>query len=395
MNLNIKKIILNILLILSSILITFFLINLLVSINTLSFFNQKNLPRHWSLNSDRYFLTFYPNTHDKTLKNYTALLGASNVFGEGDGWVNNIDKYSFSHYLRDYNNKNYLNFGKPGANSITSIKEFFFTMKNIKKSFFLTKAENPEEIILSISLNDFIGNNILYKEKGDSKIIKKFAEDEISNLSSYNHRIINLYLPLLKSSSQVAKEKLIHYVYLGIIRKLLVSLNFKPSRKIIADNKIADKNEIFINESTFVFPDDIKSSYLLLDKKEMEIGIEILFESVKYLKKNYPETPLKIVLIPHALNIYKWKYPITIKDDYLKRKKVLINDEELKTWDLISSKIKIFSKNQQITFINLKSELSKIGEKEYIHGIRDPGHLSVNGYKYVARILNELNTTPK
>ena len=395
MNLNKKKIILNILLILSSILITFFLINLLVSISILNFFNQKNLPRHWSLNSDRYFLTFYPNTHDKTLKNYTALLGASNVFGEGDGWVNKIDKYSFSHYLRDYNNKNYLNFGKPGANSITSIKEFFFTMKNIKKSFFLPKAENPEEIIVSISLNDFIGNNILYKDKGDSKIIKKFVEDEISNLSSYNHRIINLYLPLLKSSSQVAKEKLIHYVYLGVIRKLLVSLNFKPSRKIIKDNKIADKNEIFLNESTFIFPDEIKSSYLLLDKKEMEIGLEILFESVKYLKKNYPETPLKIVLIPHALNIYKWKYPITIKDDYLKRKKILTNDEELKTWDLISSKIEIFSRDQQIIFINLKSELSKIGEKEYIHGIRDPLHLSVNGYKYVAKILNELNLTTK
>ena len=73
----------------------------------------------------------------------------------------------------------------------------------------------------------------------------------------------------------------------------------------------------------------------------------------------------------------------------------MINDEELKTWDLISSKIKIFSRDQQITFINLKSELSKIGEKEYIHGIRDPGHLSVNGYKYVAKILNELHLTTK
>lgn len=389
MTLNKKKIILNILLILSSILITFFLINLLVSINILSFFNQKNLPRHWSLNSDRYFLTFYPNTHDKTLKNYTALLGASNVFGEGDGWVNDIDKYSFSHYLRDYNNKNYLNFGKPGANSITSIKEFFFTMKNIKKSFFLPTAENPKEIILSISLNDFLGNNILYKEKADSKVIKKFVEDEISNLSSYNHRIINLYLPLLKSSSQVLKEKLIHYVYLGIIRNLLVSLNLKPSRKIITTNKTVDKNKIFIDENEFIFPDVINNSYLLLNEKEIETGIEILFESVKYLKKNYPETSLKIVLIPDALHIYKWKYPITIKNNYLKREKILINDEKLKIWDLISNEVKIFSKNQKITFIDLKSELSKIGEKEYIHGIRDSRHLSVNGYKYVARILNE------
>ena len=110
------KIIQNIFIILISIFVTFLLINLLISMNTLNFFNQKNLPRHWSLNSDRYFSTFYPNTHDKTLKNYIALVGDSNVFGAGDGWVNDVDKYSFSHYLRDYNNNNYLNFGKPGAN---------------------------------------------------------------------------------------------------------------------------------------------------------------------------------------------------------------------------------------------------------------------------------------
>ena len=89
------------------------------------------------------------------------------------------------------------------------------------------------------------------------------------------------------------------------------------------------------------------------------------------------------------MHIYKWKYPITIKNNYLKREKILINDEKLKIWDLISNEVKIFSKNQKITFIDLKSELSKIGEKEYIHGIRDSRHLSVNGYKYVARILNE------
>tara|TARA_B110000027_G_C16113035_1_gene298732 strand:+ start:666 stop:1823 length:1158 start_codon:yes stop_codon:yes gene_type:complete len=382
------KIVQNIFIILTSIFITFLLINFLVSINTLNFFNQKNLPRHWSLNSDRYFSTFYPNTHDKTLKNYIALVGDSNVFGAGDGWVDGVDKYSFSHYLRDYNNNNYLNFGKPGANSITSIKEFLFTIKNIKKSLFLPEADNPNEIILFIDQNDLLGNNILYKKKGDSKTIKNFVQEEILNLSSYNHRIINLYLPLLKSSSQVLKEKLIHYVYLAVVRDLLVNLDLKPSREIIATTKIKDKNEIILDKKKFIFPGNLDSSYLLLNKKELKIGIEILFESIKYLKKKYPETSLKIVLIPHAINIYKWEYPIIIKNSYLNRQKKLIDNEELKKWDLISDEIETFSYNHKIKYINLKNKLSTIGKKEYLHGLKDPHHFSVKGYKYISKVLN-------
>jgi hypothetical protein len=382
------KIVQNIFIILTSIFITFLLINFLVSINTLNFFNQKNLPRHWSLNSDRYFSTFYPNTHDKTLKNYIALVGDSNVFGAGDGWVDGVDKYSFSHYLRDYNNNNYLNFGKPGANSITSIKEFLFTIKNIKKSLFLPEADNPNEIILFIDQNDLLGNNILYKKKGDSKTIKNFVQEEILNLSSYNHRIINLYLPLLKSSSQVLKEKLIHYVYLAVVRDLLVNLDLKPSREIIATTKIKDKNEIILDKKKFIFPGNLDSSYLLLNKKELKIGIEILFESIKYLKKKYPETSLKIVLIPHAINIYKWEYPIIIKNSYLNRQKKLIDNEELKKWDLISDEIETFSYNHKIKYINLKNKLSTIGKKEYLHGLKDPHHFSVKGYKYIGKVLN-------
>ena len=142
------KIILNILTLFFSVLFIIIALNVLVLLNLLNIFDQKNLPRHWSLNSDRYFSTFYPDTHDKTLKNYTAILGDSIAVGEGDGWVNDNHKYSIAHYLRDIDGENYLNFGKPGANSITSIKEFIFTFKKMKKSIFLPKIEEPKKIII-------------------------------------------------------------------------------------------------------------------------------------------------------------------------------------------------------------------------------------------------------
>ena len=113
-----------------------------------------------------------------------------------------------------------------------------------------------------------------------------------------------------------------------------------------------------------------------------------MFESIKYLKKEYPETSLKIVLIPHAINIYKWEYPVIIKNSYLNRQKKLIDSEELKKWDLISNEIETFSFNQKIKYINLENTLSKIGKKEYIHGLRDPHHFSIKGYEYISKVLN-------
>ena len=104
------KFIQNIILLIFTTILTIALLNLIIVFNSLKIFDQDFLPRHWALNSDRYFLTFYPNTHDKTLKkNYTAIIGDSISFGEGDGWVNYENKYSISHYLAN-EKRNYLNF---------------------------------------------------------------------------------------------------------------------------------------------------------------------------------------------------------------------------------------------------------------------------------------------
>ncbi len=382
------KIILNILTLFFSVLFIIIALNVLVLLNLLNIFDQKNLPRHWALNSDRFFLTFYPNTHDKTLKNYTAILGDSIAVGEGDGWVNDNHKYSIAHYLRDIDGENYLNFGKPGANSITSIKEFIFTFKKMKKSIFLPKIEEPKKIIIFFESGDLVGNYQYYKDFGNSKKIKQFVTDEISNLSNYNHRIFNINFPFIKSSFQVLREKAIHYIYLGIVRKILIKYDLKEDKVLIKKKKFKLKNEFIIGEKSFFYNDALKDPNVTLRDKEKYIGLQILYESVRYLKNKYPNTIITIINVPQASSIYDWKYPITFEEDLLNRKVLVQNSAHLKKTGLISDKIKFFAKGENIGYINTVSELSKIAKYEYIHGKRDLTHYNLKGYEYIANIIS-------
>ena len=382
------KIIQNIFITIASFFVTFLIINLLVSIFTLNFFNQNFLPRHWSLNSDRYFSTFYPNTHDKTLKNYNAILGDSNSFGEGDGWVNKEINYSISHYLHKIDYQNYLNFSKPGANSITAVKEFVFTLNNMKDSIFLPETDNPNEIIIFFDEGDILANYQSYNNQNDINDINKFVKNEINNLSDYNHRIINLYLPLLKSSYIVFKEKLIHYIYLGVVRKILVKFDLKESRSAIKKQKIEKSDEFILNSNNIIYPGKIRGSYILLSEKEKEIGLKIFYQSVIYLKENYPDASLKIVMIPPALNVYNWIYPITVEEQSLNKKVKVENSNILKKYISISNKIELFSKNEMIAFVDCLNDLSKIAKNEYIHGTRDSKHYNPKGYEYIAKVVN-------
>ena len=386
------KFIQNILLSFITIILTIILLNIIIVFSSLKIFDQNFLPRHWALNSDRYFLTFYPNTHDKTLKNYSAILGDSISFGEGDGWVNYESKYSIAHYLKENNNKNYLNFSKPGANSITSIKEFIFTHNRIGRSIFLPEIEMPNEFIVFFETGDLLANYQSYISNEKKQSIDKFVSNEISDISNYKNRLFNINFPLVKSSYLVFREKIIHYVYLGFVRKILVKVGFKESRKTISKKKILNDNNkvnnIIVKSEKFVFPGKISSSYLLLNEIETNIGIEILFESIMYLMNNYPNSSIILVSIPPPSNIYSWVYPIKINDNSLSREKILNYETDMNKYDAIMDKIQIFAEKRNITFINTLNDLKKISKDEYIHGTRDSKHPSIKGYEYIANIIS-------
>ena len=385
------KFIQNILLSFITIILTIILLNIIIVFNSLKIFDQNFLPRHWALNSDRYFLTFYPNTHDKTLKNYSAVLGDSISFGEGDGWVNYENKYSILHYLKENNKKNYLNFSKPGANSITSIKEFIFTYDRIGRSIFLPEIETPNEFIVFFETGDLLANYNSYILKGKKQSIDKFVSNEISDVSNYKNRLFNINFPLFKSSYLVLREKIIHYIYLGFVRKILVRLGLKEPVASFSKKEISNEknkfNKIIVNSEKLIFPGIITSPHLLLEEIEENIGIKILFESILYLKNNFPDTKIVLVSIPPPSDIYDWVYPIKIQDKSINREKVLNDETDLKKYRKIMEKIKIFSEKTNVLFINPLNELKKIGKNEYIHGKRDSKHPSIKGYEYIANII--------
>ena len=101
----------NTILVIFSFLLSIVFLHFILHLNTLSIVDQRKLDKSALWYLDQYYHTFFPNTFNRDLKNYTAILGDSYAFGEGDGWleIEKENKYSTPHYLNELDGKNYIN----------------------------------------------------------------------------------------------------------------------------------------------------------------------------------------------------------------------------------------------------------------------------------------------
>ena len=227
------KYIKNIILVLVSFLIILLFSQFIFHFNMLKIVDQRKLSRNILYNLDYYYHTFYPNTYNRKLKNYTAIIGDSYAMGQGDGWLKKKDKYSTLHYLNDLDAKNYINFGKPGGKSITSFREFFYRYNQIENSIFLPKIERPNKIIFFFyEGNDIIDNFEQFtKQNLENLTIKEFVEKEIENFEYYKRRKFDIYFPIINTSKKLLLEKFIHYVYLPYVRSKIKKQNGESNNK--------------------------------------------------------------------------------------------------------------------------------------------------------------------
>ena len=88
----------NLTLIIFSVILITLALNIVFHIKMLDIVNQNKISRNLAFNLDWYYLSFYPDTYDRSLKNYNAVIGDSFAVGQGDSWIKkkkNIAQFIF------------------------------------------------------------------------------------------------------------------------------------------------------------------------------------------------------------------------------------------------------------------------------------------------------------
>ena len=374
MRTNLTRLLINLAIITTSVLLTLLLLNVAFQIAMPNIVSQKYFPRSLIHQLGKHYQTFYPSVNDGNLKHWTAVLGDSYAAGSGDSFIKNDRDYGIFHYLYKQTGENFYIFARSGFGSINSVREYFITRSEIDNSIFYPKMEEPGKLyFLFYEGNDLDNNLDHYNANKGYKYssIDAFVNREIEKSSALS-RWFELYFPVLDILDFETVEKI---------------SAFGSRHKI--NSREEGENIILFSQgkNSFIYPRAANSASLELSDKELKISLDIFFSSISYLKRRTNTIPITIVYIPSVVSSYSWENPVRIRT-YHTDDKILINfQDNLKRSQFIRKKIAEFSSENKIDFIDTTGSVIEKGGEEYLHGLLDMGHFNSVCYELISKLL--------
>jgi len=402
-----KNYILNFLTLIISILLCLLIVNIIF----INISNQKYFPRALANSLSNILLTFYPDTYDSNnLTDYVAILGDSYSQGAGDAYLNGTDDYSLAHHLHNNFNKSYLNFGRGGYGSISAASNLILVNKLSNLPNLIEDLEKPKSIIFmfyegnDLEENIFEYNSLKKMDENVSDFVTRRIKE---NIHLNNSDKLSNTFPLLISIKKIYSHFSWHMS--SLINKISEAENFNQSISLIIDrikklfgytvvlNKPEINTETYINsipnhKVKNVQP--LQSAAVVLSDEEILISLEVFFESIRYIKKWSKIENIIILYIPSPISLYRWSEPITYefknsKTGIISDIKKTSNEKNKSNSSFIRNKINVFSKNNNLLFLDVTNNLIQKSETTILHGPLDWRHFNYEGYKYISTFIKE------
>lgn len=389
-----KKIIINLLLFLFSLLFIFLILNYILIILS----KKQNIPRILAGSLPNYYFTFYPDTYEKhSTDKYIAVLGDSYAQGSGDAYLNGKYDYSVSHFLKKETNLDFLNFGRGGYGSISSVLNLVRIINFSSKDIFNKKIPDPEKILFFFfEGNDLTENYQLFKstEFIDAKTyfnfeLKNFNNQSKNFNSEINFPIINYIQNLFERFFFIFKK----INNLNDFQSYLIEIydRIKGSPKSLIRNYSEIEN-IKKNKTTnnFILP-QLESGFTLLNQESIDLSLDIFYNSLDFLKSRFPQSQINIIYIPSLPSIYKFENDINVWSNWAKKNGYENLVIDIETYNFYSNyvrdSLKFNLNKKKIEFLDLTSFLQDKTKKDLIHGPLDYHHFNNLGYKFISEII--------
>lgn len=379
---SVKSSLLAILLVAVSTLATLMLANLLFVHFYLQAVDQRHFPRALINSLDGCYQSFYPSTHDKTLRNWTGVVGDSYGAGEGDEFLAGANDYGIIHKLHESDHQNYLVFARGGFGSINAARELIQCMAVMNDSVFFGKLEMPKRIVVLFYEGNDLNDNLNHLAKmGDATDLDSFVSDEIETALD-PQRKLSIYLPIFRILADSGRN-------LGGTIKRLARTGFKSHAHAgQANPKPLVVNRVALAQGTSQVPIDPQSAAAELSSDAQQKALKVFFASTKILKKHYPSSAIEIVYLPSVVTTYDWIDPVKIQSYQTSDEVFTSTHENLRKSLRIRREIENFSKTNGYQFIDTTAKLRQLAQHALIHGPTDWKHFNRQGNQAVAGVLS-------
>lgn len=376
---RIKSILASILLLLLSSLATVLLANFLLVYFSVDLFSQKYFPRAMINSLDGCYQTFYPSTHDKTLKDWIGVVGDSYGAGEGDEFLAGADDYGIFHKLRKVDHQNYLIFARGGFGSINAARELVQCTEFMNRSSLFGKIEAPRKIVVLFYEGNDLNDNIRHlSTMAASADLGKFVSDEISTDFGFRRKF-SIYFPLYRMLVDSGRA-------LGHGFSLAAKARAGPDP---VAGQAYSGNQVALAQQAVRVPLNPQSAAVELSDQELLKALEVFYRSVTSLQEHFPAAAIELVYLPSVVTVYNWMDRIKVQSYQASGDTFTSGDENLRRSTQIRQSIELFSKSRGHDFVDSTPALRQLAQQNLIHGPQDWKHFNRLGYRGLAETLRK------
>ena len=382
----------NILLLLSSLLITYLAVEFLVFKH---FIRDLPLNRHIFLPESVQLFAQSSKRGVIPEKDYIAIFGDSYALGYGD-WLFSIDPnknpaFHSAHVLHELTGKDIVSFGKSNRGSLGGI-----VLEPIKKyqyihNLIFYEIPKPSTIIIYFYEGNDLDDNLKHirrKYTGrydadrifDHDYFEIFIDDSVKEMTSFN--VFKNFIFGRFICSIVAKNISSVIPALEDEKENNTGMNEKQNEDLIKDT-----NKAAIGNTTVTLPPFLQGPSLGLDNAQMKLALYVLDQSLRYIKNYFKETRYVVAYIPSVISSYDIvsQYVSDAQSD----NQLYLTKDMYNHGNYIADNVKHLTEKNGMYFIDTRPDLRNASGKEIIHGPNDWEHLNKKGYQVLARSVFE------
>ena len=306
------------------------------------------------------------------------------LFYEGNDLGNNLQfirehyegSESFKKLLRSVKFKKWLDLQSQGSieeNGVGFWESFIFTrflIQSVKNLY--TEKSKKGKVLAVPTLEEKLFSHVVINGKAypliDSPGSTIFPKNSISHLVKHGKALPMSFTSRIKIGGKSITQAVVN----GEIVPLPGNLQTPP---IILGLKIADlKNGLF--------------------EDKLRVGYFIFEEALKRMKKQFPDSEVKIIYLPSVSSSYKLISPLTSVISDLGIPSVVGTQVIFQRHLEVCSEIFKISQRLEVGFFDSTKHMLDASSKGYIHGPKDWTHLNESGYRALSDSISQFILHP-
>lgn len=329
---------------------------------------------------------------------YVAILGDSYAMGLGD-WLIDADPdtngpYHAAHVLHQRTGLDVVSFGRSGDSSMGAyVKRPFQTLRYLASTRFALPA--PDLFVAYFYEGNDLEDNLRdlhWSYEGEYDADRLFDPDYFADYLTeewVEEQRPWRWRPSLNDRPVVSR----------VIRKTLTHAlvgwpeGFEPH--VIHEG---DTNRARMEGGVTALPEPLQSASVALDEEQLETGLYVFEQSLRYLHARMPEVPILLVLVPAPVTTYPMSSP---KISALSGKEgdstaeLYPREQVARRADRVCARLVRVAEALEIGFLDARQGLWPVARERFIHGPKDWAHFNQAGYTALAgTIAPELTSRP-